>query len=93
MEVSVRELKDHLSEYLRRTQAGEEINVASRGRPVGRLVPPRPHVHPSDNEALEQLRGIPGIRPGDGKRLQGGDHSPAVPAGTTEELTDWVRGG
>lgn len=40
MEVSVRDLKDHLSEYLRRVQAGEEIVVTSHGKPVGRLVGP-----------------------------------------------------
>lgn len=37
MEVSVRELKNHLSEYLRRVGQGEEVTVTLRGRPVARL--------------------------------------------------------
>ena len=40
MKVSVRELKDHLSEYLRRVEAGEEVVVTSHKREVARLVPP-----------------------------------------------------
>ena len=37
MDVSVRDLKNHLSEYLRRVQAGEDIRVTSRGRVIARL--------------------------------------------------------
>jgi prevent-host-death family protein len=33
----VRELKNHLSRYLERVQAGEEVIVTDRGRPVARL--------------------------------------------------------
>lgn len=39
MRASVRELKDHLSDYLRRVQNGEEIVVTSHNRPVAKLVP------------------------------------------------------
>jgi len=39
MHTSVRELKDHLSDYLRRVQQGEEIVVTSHSRPVAKLVP------------------------------------------------------
>ena len=38
MDVSVRKLKDHLSEYLRRVQNGEEVTVTDHGRPVAALV-------------------------------------------------------
>lgn len=37
MDVSVRELKNHLSEYLRRVRAGEELTITLRGRPVARF--------------------------------------------------------
>lgn len=37
MDVSVRELKNRLSEYLRRVQAGEELIVTKRGKPVARF--------------------------------------------------------
>jgi len=39
MQVSVRELKNHLSEYLHRVEEGENIQVERRHVPVARLVP------------------------------------------------------
>jgi len=38
-EVSVRELKSKLTEYLRRAEAGEEIAVTRRGKQIARLLP------------------------------------------------------
>jgi prevent-host-death family protein len=38
-EVGIRELRDHLSRYLERVQAGEELTVTDRGRPVALLIP------------------------------------------------------
>ena len=38
-EAGIRDLRDHLSRYLTRVQAGEELTVTDRGRPVARLVP------------------------------------------------------
>lgn len=35
----VRELKTHLSEYLRRVEDGEIITITKRGKPIGRIVP------------------------------------------------------
>jgi|CXWL01.1.fsa_nt_gi prevent-host-death family protein len=60
MSVSVRELKTHLSEYLRRAQAGETLEVTSHGEVVARLVPP-----PAAGMApSEILREQPWIVPG-----------------------------
>jgi prevent-host-death family protein len=39
MDVSVRELKAHLSEYLKRVEAGEVVAVTNRGRRVARILP------------------------------------------------------
>lgn len=39
MDVGVRELKQHLSEYLERAAAGEVIRVTDRGRPRAILGP------------------------------------------------------
>lgn len=36
-QVGVKELKDRLTHYLRRTQKGEEIIVTDRGRPIALL--------------------------------------------------------
>ena len=40
MDIATRDLKDHLSEYLKRVQAGEEITITSHGKPVAKLSPP-----------------------------------------------------
>ena len=37
--VGIRELKDHLSEYLRRVREGDLLVITDRGKPVGRLGP------------------------------------------------------
>lgn len=38
-EVGVRELKNRLSEYLRRVKAGEDVVVTEHGRPLAKLSP------------------------------------------------------
>lgn len=68
--ISARELRSRLSEYLRRAAAGEEVVVTSRGKAVARLVAPRPvrRGRPSkEEEAVALLRSQPWIRPGKGK--------------------------
>jgi len=40
METGIRELKDNLSRYIRRIEAGERIVVTAHGRVVAELVPP-----------------------------------------------------
>ena len=39
MDVGVRDLKQHLSEHLRRVSAGEVIRITDRGVPVAMLAP------------------------------------------------------
>ncbi len=48
--IGIRELRQKASEYLRRVEAGETIEVTDRGRPVA-LLTPIPQVPP-----LERLR-------------------------------------
>ena len=40
METGIRKLKDNLSRYIRRIEAGERISVTAHGRVVAELVPP-----------------------------------------------------
>lgn len=40
--VGTRELKNKLSEYMRRVKAGETIIVTERGKTIGQIVPVRP---------------------------------------------------
>lgn len=68
MEVSVRELKNRLSEYLRKVSAGAEVVVTSRGKAVARLLAPRAGrrlaAASGEEEAIALLRSQPWIRPG-----------------------------
>ena len=87
MGVAVRELKDHLSEYLKRVSAGEELVVTSHGKPVARLAPLRKPVN--EASALEQIRKQPWVRPGKGGRLEPvANPMPSAPGDPS--LSDWV---
>jgi prevent-host-death family protein len=66
MEVPVRELKNRLSEYLRRVAAGETLIVTSHRRPVARILPAEPPPLDED-EVIERLLAQPWISGGRGK--------------------------
>ena len=44
MRVGTRELKNKLSEYMRRVKAGETIIVTEHGKTIGQIVPVKPTV-------------------------------------------------
>lgn len=44
MRVGTRELKNKLSEYMRRVKAGETITVTEHGKTIGQIVPVKPTV-------------------------------------------------
>lgn len=70
MEVAVRDLKNRLSEYLRRVEAGEEVVVTSHGRPVVRMTAiGQTQAGESEADALARLRAQPWVRAGDGGRI------------------------
>ena len=50
--VGVRELKNRLSEFLRRVVAGEHITVTDRGRPIAVLSPPE---STADDEDIRRM--------------------------------------
>lgn len=88
----IRELRDNLSRYIRRIEAGERIAVTANGRVVAELVPPgaRSSGLPS---RFDELVGSGVIRPPE----EAGDPTegwPAIrlPAGTAAELIDADRG-
>jgi prevent-host-death family protein len=55
MDINIRELKTHLSEYLQRVEAGATIIVKNRNREVARIVPA------TAERFLEKLCNTPGI--------------------------------
>jgi len=92
--VGIRELKNRLSEYLRRVRAGETVLVTDRGQAVAELkapgkAPMLEHLQP-DLAVLAARGGVaiggrnqPGVYPSLG---------PLVPEGTTEKLLSEGRG-
>jgi prevent-host-death family protein len=69
MEATLREVQDHLPEYIARAQAGgEALTITDNGRPVARLVPLPKTPEELEQEALERLRAMPWIRPGNGEK-------------------------
>jgi prevent-host-death family protein len=64
MKASVREPKGHLSRYLQRVAAGEDLTVTLRGRPIARLVRATPQLcerEPTAAEVQRRLAAIPGV--------------------------------
>ncbi len=94
--VGIRELKNKLSAYVRKVEAGDVVIVTDRGRVVAELVPPgwqRP--------ALDVQLGLLELARRDGLRLATRPNDPELyirplpkidPGGeTVEETIDWLR--
>ena len=74
----VRELKDNLSEYVRRAEAGERITVTAHGRVVALLVPADEDARGRRRTRLEQM-------------IADGTARPALEDGTLPD--DWAATG
>lgn len=68
METGIRELRDNLSRYIRRIEAGERVVVTAHGRVVAELVPPG-GVRESHKSELDRLVAAGVITP----PVEGGD--------------------
>lgn len=94
--VGIRELKNNLSRYLRRVQAGERVLITDRGTPVAELRVPEPDADLDEPHMTTYNRlvreGV--IRPARGG--SGGIKWPPkgtfnLPPGTWEEWLEWTR--
>jgi prevent-host-death family protein len=88
--MGVRELKNNLSQCIRRVEAGERVSVTAHGRTVALLVPPATAASGSKRERLI-AEGL--LRPATARgplRLKWPKW--ALPAGTVKELIDFERG-
>ena len=88
----IRELKDNLSRYIRRIEAGECIAITAHGRVVAELVPPGARAKGTPSR-FDELVASSAIRP----PLEAGDPTEGwpdirLPAGTAAELIDAERG-
>ena len=82
-QIGVRELRNDVSEVLRRVESGEEFVVTVRGRPIARLVglDQKPTTMPAKAffEALENAAADPKIL----------DDIKDATAGTTDDVNPW----
>ncbi len=92
--VGIRELKNHLSQYVRQVEAGDVVVVTDRGRTVAELRPPfqrHPDIHPGllemERKGLVRLA----TRPNDPSLYR---RMPYVDLGgeTIQDLMDEIRG-
>lgn len=92
METGVRELKDNLSRYIRRIEAGERIAVTAHGRIVAELVPPA-LVSSAGRRRYDELLAAGVIQPAadDGDPLEDWPDI-RLPRGTAAKLIDSDRG-
>ena len=89
----IRELKDKLSHYVRRIEAGERIAVTAHGRVVAELVPPAKASRAGHLSRYDELVATGVIRPA----LEGGDPLEGwpdirLPPGSAAQLIDSDRG-
>jgi antitoxin (DNA-binding transcriptional repressor) of toxin-antitoxin stability system len=89
----IRELKDNLSRYVRRIEAGERMAITAHGRVVAELVPPGPESRTGRPNRRQELVAAGVIRLG----LEPGrspDEWPDIelPRGTVAELIASDRG-
>lgn len=89
----IRELKDNLSRYIRRIEAGERIAITAHGRVVAELVPPGATSKVGRRSRFDELIAAGVIRP----PLEAGDPTEdwpdiRLPPGTAAELIDADRG-
>jgi antitoxin (DNA-binding transcriptional repressor) of toxin-antitoxin stability system len=89
----IRQLKDHLSRYIRRIEAGERIAVTAHGRVVAELVPPGDTLKAQHRSPYDELVATGVIRPA----VESGDPLAEwpdirLPPGTAAELIDSDRG-
>ncbi len=81
MQASMRELKAHLSEYIRQVAAGETVTINIHNRPVAQIVP----IH--RQTTLHDLTALPGVTWNGGKAV-GLARAESLPVGVS--LADWV---
>ena len=91
--IGIRELKDNLSRFIRRIEAGERIAITAHGRVVAELVPPGTKTKRGGPSRFDELVASGVVRP----PLEAGDPFEdwpdiRLPPGSAAELIDSDRG-
>jgi len=86
MDVSIRELKDKLSEFLRLVAQGEELVITNHGKPLARIVPYGPSTE-SEEDTLARVTTLAWVRAGSGGKVVGTRH-PARLAQSGQRLSE-----
>lgn len=71
MQVSIREMKNRLSKYLKLVQTGKDVVITDRGRPVARLTLVAHTPEAAEAEEIKRILALPWVRPGNGGKLKG----------------------
>lgn len=71
MEVSIREMKNRLSKYLKLVQTGKDVVITDRGKPVARLTLVTQTPEETEAETIRRINALPWVRPGKGGKLKG----------------------
>jgi prevent-host-death family protein len=95
--VGIRELKNHLSAYVRKAEAGDVVLVTDRGRVVAELVPPGwERLAPDVRLGLLELVRRDGLhlptRPNDPELYRRPGVAVDLGGLTVQDLIDWERG-
>jgi len=82
-QVGTRELKNKLSEYMRRVKAGETIIVTEHGRTIGQIIP----VKPTTEERIQSMVAA-GLAEWNGQKLP--PYTPNVKNKADKQVSDLV---
>lgn len=74
MEVSIREMKNRLSKYLKLVREGKDVVITDRGLPVARLIVVQPSAEEAEAEYIRRIQALPWVRPGNGGKVRGAKH-------------------
>ena len=85
----IRELKNNLSQFVRRVEKGERVAVTAHGRVVAMLVPPGAAALSKRDQLIAEGKLIPAQ---DTSRTPIEWPTFKLPPGTVQELIDFVRG-
>ena len=69
MEVSIREMKNRLSKYLKLVRTGKDVVITDRGKPVARLTLVEPTAKDEEAEAIRRINALPWVHPGKDDKL------------------------